>query len=125
VRSRPSRGRTAAASLAIALALSGCSDNKEAKEDCLRDAYNAAEVSAVVRLYEQGKLGTQKQIEGEMSGPPGGGASFFDDEGHFMPFRQLDVAHKNQFIAWMTTGRVGELTFEARERARANADPDC
>jgi hypothetical protein len=125
VRSRPFRGRTAVAALALAVALSGCSDDKEAKEKCLRDAYRAAEVSAVIRLYEEGKLGTQEQIESELSGPPGGGASFFDDDGHFIRWGQLDLDHKNQFIAWMTTGRVGELTFEERERARANADPDC
>jgi hypothetical protein len=125
VRSRPFRARTAVAALAFAVALSGCGEDKEAKEKCLRDAYRAAEISAVIRLYEEGKLGTQEQIESEMSGPPGGGASFFDDEGRFIPYEQLDVAHKNQFIAWMSTGRVGELTFEERERARANASPDC
>jgi hypothetical protein len=114
-----------AAIAALAVAVSGCGEDAEAKRECLEDAYRAAEVAAVVRLYEQGKLGTQERIESEMDGPPGGGASFFDEEGHFIPFSQLDLAHKNQFIAWMSTGRVGELTFEDRERARANARPDC
>jgi hypothetical protein len=123
VRSR--QFRASAAALAIAFALCGCGEDNQAREACLEDAYRAAEIRAVVRLYEEGKLGTQKQIESEMSGPPGGGASFFDDEGHFILYEQLDFAHKNQFIAWMSTGRVGELTFEERERARANADPDC
>jgi hypothetical protein len=125
VRSRPFRGRAAVAALAIAVALSGCGGDAEAKEECLNDAYRAAEVSTVIRLYEEGKLGTLEQIEAELSGPPGGGASFFDEDGHFIPWRHLDLHHKNQFIAWMTTGRVGELTFEERERARANANPDC
>ena len=125
MRSRPSRGRAGAAALAIVVALSGCGEDKQARDACLQDAYRAAEIRAVVRLYEEGKLGTQKQIESEMSGPPGGGGTFFDNEGHFIPYEELDLAHKNQFIAWMTTGRVGELTFEERERARANADPDC
>jgi hypothetical protein len=71
----PVRVRTAAAGLAVGLALSGCSGgDTEAKEDCFRDAYNAAEARAVVRLYEEGQLGTQRQIESEMTGPPGGGA---------------------------------------------------
>jgi hypothetical protein len=125
VRSRPFRGRRAAAALALAVALSGCGEDKQAKDACLQDAYRAAEITAVVRLYEEGKLGTQKQIESELSGPPGEGASFFDAEGHFIPYEELDLAHKNQLIAWMSTGRVGELTFEERERARANANPDC
>jgi hypothetical protein len=125
VRSRPFRGRTAAAALALAVALSGCGEDKQAKDACLQDSYRAAEIRAVVRLYEEGKLGTQKQIESELSGPPEGGASFFDAEGHFIPYEELDLAHKNQFIAWMSTGRVGELTFEERERARARANPDC
>ena len=123
MRSRPFRA--SAAALAVAFALSGCGEDKQAKGACLQDAYRAAEIRTVVRLYEDGKLGTQKQIESEMSGPPGGGASFFDDEGHFIPYEQLDFAHQIQFVAWMSTGRVGELTFEERQRARANADPDC
>ena len=124
MRSRPFLGRTGAA-LALAIALSGCGEDTQAKEKCVRDAQRIAEVRTVVRLYEEGKLGTQKQIEAEMSGPPGGGASFFDDQGHFIPYEQLDLAHKNQFIAWMSTGRVGELTFEERQRARSSAKPDC
>jgi hypothetical protein len=119
------RSRPFLASAALVVALAGCGESAQSQRACLDNAYRAAEVHAVVRLYDEGKLGTQKQIESELSGPPSGGPSFFQSDGDFIPFEQLDVAHKNQFIAWMTTGRVGELTFEARERARANAKPDC
>ena len=114
-----------AAALAGAALLSGCGSNGQAKDDCRRDAYNTAEAAAVARAYDEGKLGSRKQVESELSGPPGGGASFFDGSGHLLPYPRLDLAHKVQLVAWMTTGRVGELTFTARERARANADPNC
>ena len=109
----------------VTLALTACSDDSEAKEECLREAYNAAEAAAVVRAYEEGKLGTRKQVESELSGPPGGGASFFDASGHLIPYRRLDLHHKVQFIVWMNVGRVARITEDARAQARANADPDC
>lgn len=109
----------------VTLALSGCSDNSKAKEDCLREAYNAAEAAAVAVAYDEGKLGSRKRVESELSGPPGGGASFFDAAGHLLPYQRLDVAHKNQFIAWMTVGRVARITEDERAQARASIDPDC
>lgn len=119
------RSRPFLASAALLVALAGCGESEQTRRACLDDAYRAAEVEAVVRLYEQGRLGSQELIESELSGPPGGGPSFFEEDGDFIPFEELDIAHKNQFVAWMTNGRVGELSFDARERARANADPDC
>jgi hypothetical protein len=119
------RFRASAVVAALALAASACGGDEEAREDCLSEAYNAAEAAAVVRAYEQGQLGSRERVESELSGPPGGGASFFDDSGRMIPYERLDLDHKIQFIAWMTTGRVGALTEEARARARANADPDC
>jgi hypothetical protein len=125
VRIPPFHASALAATLISAALLSGCGSDAEAKQDCLRDAYNSAEAAAVARAYEQGKLGSRTKVESELNGPPEGGASFFDDSGQLIPYQRLDLSHKVQFIAWMTTGRVGELTFDARERARANADPDC
>ena len=119
------RSRPFILSAVLVLALAGCGEDAQSQQACLDEAYRAAEVTAVVRMYEQGKLGTQEQIESELGGPPGGGPSFFEDDGDFVPFDELDIAHQNQFIAWMSTGRVGELTFDERERARANAEPDC
>jgi hypothetical protein len=109
----------------LALVLAACSDDSKAERECLHEAYNAAEAAAVGRAYENRKLGTRKQVESELSGPPGGGASFFDDAGHLIPYRRLDLHHKNQFIIWMRVGRVATITEDARAQARANADPDC
>jgi hypothetical protein len=110
---------------AAGLLLAGCGTDQEAKDRCLRDAYNAAELRAVSRMYDAGELGTRKQVEAELGVPGRPGASFFDDEGHLLPYDRLDVGHKNQVILWMNNGRVGDLTMSARDRARANAHPDC
>jgi hypothetical protein len=120
-----SRTRAVAATLVGVVALSGCGGDKKSKEACLTESYNAAEAAAVAKAYDAGRLGTRKKVESELNAPPGGGASFFDESGHLIPYRKLDLAHKIQLVAWMSTGRVGELTFDVRHRARANAHPDC
>jgi hypothetical protein len=120
-----SRASAAIAAIASAALLSGCGSDAEAKQDCLRDAYNTAEAAAVARAYDEGKLGSRQKVESELTGPSEQGATFFDDSGELVPYPALDLKHKVQFVAWMTTGRVGELTFDARQQARANADPDC
>ena len=113
-------------SVAVALALSGCGGtNKRAKERCLRDASNRSDEAVVEKRYEAGKLGTRKQIERELGVPGRPGSSFFDANGHLRPYDSLDLAHKNQLVIWMNTGRVGELTFDARMRARTELKPDC
>ncbi len=114
-----------AVALAGALALSACGTDKEAKARCLRDAYNAAEVAAVARMYDEGKLGTRKRVESELGVPGRPGASFFDGSGHLLPYLRLDVAHKNQLLLWINNGRVAELTYDERQRARAQTHPDC
>jgi hypothetical protein len=120
--------RTASASAAVAvlaLTVSGCGTDKEARKRCERDAFNTAETAAVSRLYDAGKLGTRQQVEAELGVPGRPGSSFFDASGHLIPYRRLDFAHKNQLVLWMNNGRVGVLTFEAREQARASTRPDC
>jgi hypothetical protein len=114
-----SRASALAAALIAAALLSGCGSDAEAKQDCQRQAYNEAEAAAVARAYDDGKLGSRAKVESELD------PSFFDSSGELISYDELDLQHKVQFIAWMTTGRVGELTFDARQQARANADPDC
>jgi hypothetical protein len=125
VRIRPSRTASACAAALVALTVAACGTDKAAKQRCERDAFNSAEAAAVSRLYDAGKLGTRKQVEAELGVPGRPGSSFFNGAGHLRPYRSLDVAHKNQLVLWMNNGRVGELTFDARERARARTDPDC
>ena len=120
---------TAAAAIAALVVVTGCSDNKQAKQRCLDEAYNGAEAAAVARLYDAGKLGTQKQVERQLGGSSGPrpGSSFFDSSGHLIPYRKLPTAgHKIQLMLWINTNpKVNEITREARLRARANAHPDC
>ena len=116
-----------AAAFAALVVLVGCSgEHKQTKQACLDEAYNAAEAAAVARLYYQGKLGSQKKVEAELGVPGRPGSSFFDSQGRLVPYAELDRAHKIQFLTWMhNDARVAEKTFEARQAARANANPDC
>jgi hypothetical protein len=117
-----------AALVAALIIASGCSgEDKEAKQRCLDEAYNAAEAAAVAQMYDQGKLGSQQKVERELGVPGRPGSDYFNSEGHLVPYRKLpDVAHKIQFLTWMNNDAdVAEKTREARLRARANAHPDC
>jgi hypothetical protein len=129
VSSRLSRtGSTVAAALAAVVFASGCGGgDKEAKQRCLDEAYNAAEAVAVARMYDEGKLGSQKKVESELGVPGRPGSDYFDSQGHLVPYRELpDRAHKIQFLTWMhNDSNVAEKTFDARQAARANAHPDC
>lgn len=118
----------AAALLAVLVVASGCSgENKQAKQRCLDEAYNAAEAAAVARLYDEGELGSQKKVERELGVPGRPGTDYFDSAGHLIPYRELpDRAHKIQLLTWMHNDNdVAEKTLDARQAARANARPDC
>jgi hypothetical protein len=123
--------RTVSVALVALVALvvaSGCSGgDKEAKQRCLDEAYNAAAAAAVARMYEEGKLGSRKKVEAELGVPGRPGSDYFDSEGHLIPYRELpDVAHMIQFLVWMRLDDdVSEKTLAARRAARANAHPDC
>lgn len=126
--SRLSRTASFAAALAVLVVASGCSgEDKQAKQRCLDEAYNAAEAAAVARLYDEGKLGSQKKVEKELGVPGRPGSDYFDSAGHLIPYRELpDRPHKIQLLTWMHNDNdVAEKTFEARQAARANAHPDC
>jgi hypothetical protein len=125
-----SRGASgAAAAIAALVVITGCGEDKEAKRRCIDEAHNAAEAAVVARFYDQGKLGTRKQVEKQLGGDntPRPGSSFFNAQGHLIPYRKLPtIGHKIQFLLWINTNaRVYELTREARMRAVANTHPDC
>jgi hypothetical protein len=123
-----SRTKAVAVALAALVVASGCSgEDKEAKQRCLNEAYNAAEAAAVARMYDEGKLGSRKKVEAELGVPGRPGSDYFDPQGHLVPYRELpDRAHRIQFLTWMHNDNdVAEKTFDARQAARANAHPDC
>jgi hypothetical protein len=117
-----------AAAFAALVVIAGCSgEDKQAKQRCLDEAYNAAEAAAVARLYDEGELGSQRKVEAELGVPGRPGSDYFDSAGRLIPYRELpDRAHKIQLLTWMHNDNdVAEKTFEARQAARANAHPDC
>jgi hypothetical protein len=117
----------AAALAALVLGLGCGGGDKEAKQRCFDDAYNAAEAAVVARAYDKGKLGSRKQVEAELGIPERPGSDYFDSEGHLIPYRKLpDDAHKRQFLLWMNADAdVDRVTYDARQKAKANARPDC
>ena len=120
--------RTASVAFAALIVASGCGgEDKQAKQQCLDEAYNAAEAAAVARMFDQGKLGSQQKVERELGVPGRPGSDYFDSTGHLIPYRDLpDRAHRIQFLTWMhNDSNVAEKTFDARQAARANASPDC
>ena len=126
--SRLSRTASSAACIAALVVASGCGgQDKEAKQRCRDETYNAAEAAAVGRMYDEGKLGSQTEVERELGVPGRPGSDYFDAQGHLIPYRRLpDVAHKIQLLLWIRQDAdVAEKTFDARQAARANAQPDC
>ena len=109
--------------LALALAAAGCGGgDSEAERACVANAKNAAEAAVVARFYEQGKLGTQAQIEREIAHP---NLRFFDDSAHLLPYDRMSPKAKIIFTQWIALSRAGDITSDERQEARDNTDPDC
>jgi len=108
------------AALVAALLLSGCGGtDKGALSRCINEYRNAAEAAAVARLYEQGKLGTRAQIERELDRSD---VTFFDDDGHMLPYLDMTVKARSVFDYWKGRPRVFALTNDARQQALARID---
>jgi hypothetical protein len=109
--------------LALALAAAGCGGgDSEAERACVANAKNAAEVAVVARFYEEGKLGTQAQIEREIAHP---NLRFFDGAGDLLPYDRMSPRAQIIFTKWVALSRAGDITSDARQEARDNTDPDC
>jgi hypothetical protein len=109
--------------LALVAALGGCGGNdSEAQMQCEADAKSAAEAAVVARYYEEGKIGTQAEIERDIDHP---GLRFFDDEGKMLPWDDMSPEARAVFAKWIGLSRAGDITHDARFAARDNVDPDC
>jgi hypothetical protein len=114
----------------VAVALSGCGGDDEAEaQRCRAEAERAAEAAVVARLYEQGRLGPKAEVRRELESTQiddGGLLVFFDEDGHMLPWAELDDDERNALAFWWSNDpEIYERTFEAREQARENVDPDC
>jgi hypothetical protein len=126
-RVRRSSSFSSASRLILALALAaapvGCGGgDSEAKRECEAKAKSAAEAAVVARYYEQGKIGTQAQIEREIAHPK---LRFFDASGDMLPYDELSPRAQVVFSEWVALSRAGDVTSDARAQARDAVEPDC
>jgi hypothetical protein len=113
----------ALAAFAVAVGAAGCGgdDGNAATREierrgCLARAQNVAEAELLARLYEDGKLGTRKQIEDEA------GRSFFAPDGRMLPYERMSTQQQLAFVDWK---RTVDVARDERREARLAAGDDC
>ena len=120
--SSSSCARRAALLLALVLVVAACGgDDSEARQQCIAAAKSAAEVEVVATFFQAGRIGTRAQIERELDHPS---LRFFDEDGQLLPYEELTPAARAAFSRWLVDSRVGDITFDARQEARDEADTD-
>jgi hypothetical protein len=122
----------ALAAVAVALALlpaAGCGGDEEPSEAsvrCRTEAENAARADVVRVAYEQGRLGTQEEIEADLPG----GSALFDSEGRMLPYGELEGLVKARFNRWVANddylaGPVQRDAYAAQDRVADEGWPAC
>lgn len=112
------------------LVMSACGGGGEPSAEyrrCQAETQNSARAEVVRLAYEQGRLGTQAEIEADF---PGGGGQIFDEEGRMIPYEELQGLAKARFDEWVATddylaGPVQREAFAAHERVADEGWPDC
>jgi hypothetical protein len=107
----------------LVLAACGGEDNPEARQQCIAEARSAAEADVVATFIQAGRIGTREEIERELDHPD---LRFFDDDGQLLPYEDMSPEARTVFNRWLVTSRAGDVTFDARQEARDEADTnDC
>jgi hypothetical protein len=106
------------------LVLAGCGGDgdSEATRRCIAEAKSAAEAEVVATFYQAGRIGTREQIEREIDHPS---LRFFDENDQMLAYEEMTPAARAAFNRWLVVSRAGDVTFDARQEARDEADPDC
>jgi hypothetical protein len=113
----------AALLLALVLALAACGgdDDSEATQQCIAEAKSAAEAEVVATFFQAGRIGTRAEIQRELDHP---NLHFFDENGQLLPYEELSPEARAVFNRWLVNSRAGDVTFDARQEARDEADTD-
>ena len=113
----------ALAAFAVAVGAAGCggddgsaATNEIERKGCVARAQNVAEAEMLARLYEDGKLGTRKQIEAAA------GRSFFAPDGRMLPYERMSAQQQLAFVDWK---RTVDIARDERSKARLAAGHDC
>jgi hypothetical protein len=109
----------------LAAIASGCGASAAAdRGDCYARLATKADAAVVERAYEQGKLGTQLEVERAIAGSVARGRRFFTAAGTLkVPYRGLTSDQDiGEFNAWMHENpRVLGATLRAQQAAEARA----
>ena len=119
-----SRLRAALAGFLAVPLLAACGgDDEEAVQRCIDEARNAAEAAVVADYYEDGKLGPKGEIRRQLNLD---GRTYFDSQGHMLPYENLSSTERTFLVLWFTNdNHVDSLTYDARQNALDQLDPDC
>ena len=116
------------ASVLVLVASAGCGgeDDAEARTRCQIESENAARAAVVAAAYEEGRLGTQAEVDADFPGDE----SIFDSEGNMLLYDDLEGLTRARFDEWAVGGRSvrGEVQVEAaaaKEQVRQDGWPDC
>jgi hypothetical protein len=120
--SSSSCARRAALLLVPVLAVAACGGgDSAATRQCIAEARSAAEAEVVATFFQAGRIGTRAQIERELDHR---GLRFFDENGQMLPYAELTPEARAVFNRWLVDSRAGDVTFDARQDARDEADTD-
>jgi hypothetical protein len=108
--------------LVLGVAACGGNDDSEARQQCIAEARSAAEAEVVATFFQAGRIGTRAEIEREIDHPS---LRFFDGSGQLLSYEELTPEARAVFNRWLVASRAGDITFDARQEARDEADPDC
>jgi len=120
------------AAAALALLTGGCGGDGEPSEAyrvCQLQTENTARADAVRFAYEQGRLGTQAELDADFPGDQ----SIFDDEGSMLTYEGLGALRgltQARFNEWVATddylaGPVQLEASAAKDRVADEGWPDC
>ena len=123
------------AALALVLAVAagaGCGgDSLEARQDrgitllkCEEQTRHIAEGRVLVRLYRQGKLGTQEQIQDEIDAG-GFPVKIFTPAGAMIPYERMSPRQQAALNEWKVSDRVFRIGQVQRRQAKRAAEYDC
>jgi hypothetical protein len=122
---RPRLG--AAAAIALVLCSAGCGgDEGEPSAQCKAETENAARAAVIAAAYEEGKIGTQAEVDAAFPGDE----SLFDEDGNMLLYDDLHGLTRARFDEWVANGAYirGEVQLDANQAMEQVAEdgwPDC
>ena len=118
---------SALAAALVLLGSGGCGGGDgEPSTQCKAETENAARAAVVAAAYEEGRIGTQAEVDASFPGDE----SLFDEDGNMLLYEDLSGLTRARFDEWVTSGGYirGEVQRDmlaAQEQVREDGWPDC